>query len=147
MSLTDQSPGCDKVPGFGFWEKFSIRTAFYAAIALGAWGAWTTPGPGIGPVSGPVLAVLYVAYALGSYTLLIRYSVCPRCPHLAEADDCVFVPAPAAKAIVDKRRTGKLRPLELAVAVAAGSGTALLPLLWLPGRAALLAAFAAANLV
>lgn len=119
--------GCDKKGSCGSGRTFSrgdkllVSGTFYGSIAVGAWGIWpTSPGAALG----------YLAYALIGYVLLMRYTVCARCPHLFEENDCLFVPVPLAKTFV-KPRQGPLQRWEYLLALCVAGGTIIIPLYWL----------------
>lgn len=122
---------CGKVERFGFWEKTIVRLTFFLAILVGAYGMWP---------AGPGLALGYLAYVLAAYILLMRYTVCARCPHLFRAGDCLFIPAPLAKTFIAPR-SGRLNTWEFAVVTAAPLGTVFIPLYWLVAQPLMLAAF------
>lgn len=123
--------GCGEVPGFSFGEKAVIRVAFKLGIFLGAWGIWPTSQS---------IAIGYAAYAVISYTLLMRYTVCTRCPHLLVAGDCLFMPAPLVKLLVTDRK-GPLSLAEHFILVLAIGGAAI-PIYWLLNQPILLGAYA-----
>lgn len=120
MSKCAGRASCDTVPGFSLGEKVAIRTGFFLGVGLGAWGIWS---------ESPVMAAGYVLLTVAAFGLLTRYTVCTRCPHLKEADDCLFMPAPLAKRIVADR-SGPLSVTEYLILLLA-MGSMLLPLPWL----------------
>lgn len=131
MNDSDFTTSCTKVCTFGLGEKLFIRVAFYVAAIVGTYGIW---------LSSPSLALAYAAYVGIGYGLLMRYSVCARCPHVFVANDCLFMPAPLVKLIVAPRQ-GRLAVWEAGVAVCAVSGTVAIPLYWLADHTALLVTF------
>lgn len=106
---------------FSLGEKLLIRTTFVLSILLGAVGIW---------MFRPGVAVAYLAYAVVSYFGLMRYTVCSRCPHLFQANDCLFLPVGLAKRFV-LRREGELTAWERLLLDSAVIGTAVIPLFWL----------------
>ena len=124
------------VPGaavitFSFGEKLYIRSTFYLSVLLGMYAMWP---------SGPGLVLGYGAFVGVSSSLLMRYTVCARCPHLLRADDCLFVPAPLAKMLVSPREGG-LTAWEIVIALVAAAGTVVVPVYWLAATPLLLAVF------
>jgi len=92
-------------------------------------------------LSSPYFAAAYLAYTLGSFTLLMRYTVCARCPHLLTAGDCLFLPPSLAKKLVSTKHAGPLLPWERAIFFGAFLGAALFPVWFLLQEPALLGAF------
>ena len=121
MQNCGKNGSCGSGGTFSWGEKLFVVGTFYGFIAVGAWGIW--------PAS-PGAALAYVAYALVSFFLLMRYTVCARCPHLFEENDCVFVPVPLVKTFV-KPRQGPLKWWEYLIVLCAPGGTVLIPLYWL----------------
>ncbi|QGY40457.1 hypothetical protein GM415_10070 [Pseudodesulfovibrio cashew] len=126
---------CENVCTFGSGEKLILRTLFYVSALLGAYGIAKTS---------LVLAVAYVAYALISYFMLMRHTVCSRCPHLFVADDCLFVPASLVKNFVIPKK-GALSTGELLIVLFAVLGTAGIPIYWLAADTTLLVIYLALN--
>jgi hypothetical protein len=122
---------CDNVITFGSGEKLWIRSTFYLSVLIGMYGLWPAgPGPALG----------YLAFVAVSYGLLMRYSVCARCPHLFVAGDCLFMPASLARKLVSPR-SGGLKVWEAGVALAAAVGTVAIPVYRLAAEPLLLALF------
>lgn len=122
---------CPQVIRFSFGEKTFIRSTFYLSVLIGMYGMW--------PAS-PGLALGYGVFVLVAYGLLMRYTVCARCPHLLQAGDCLFLPAPLAKMLVVPRE-GSLSAAEHVIALAAVLGTILIPVYWLVAEPWLLGVF------
>jgi hypothetical protein len=120
MITTDDSR-CGTVCTFSFREKLFARTTFSLGIVVGMYGIW---------LFSPALALAYLAYAVGSYFLLMRCTVCARCPHLFQADDCLFAPASSVKRFVAPR-SGALNAWEHLILICAAFGTAAIPVYWL----------------
>ncbi|BBD09281.1 hypothetical protein [Desulfovibrio ferrophilus] len=113
---------CAKVGGFSLKEKLFAQGTFNLAVIIGAYGMW---------VLSPILALGYLVYALGSFTLLMRYTICARCPHLLQAGDCLFLPASLARKIIATDRSGPLGLGEKIILYAAFVGTFLTPVILL----------------
>jgi hypothetical protein len=87
---------------------------------------------------------LGIGYLIGAYmgiALLIRYTICPRCPHLHVANDCVNLPAPIMKKIVSPNRKGPLNVFEKSLFIIVLYGTFILPIYWLSSNMIILIAF------
>jgi len=136
MNDHDFDTPCTRIRKFGFGDKLFIRLTFYLSVAVGVYGMWP---------AGAMSALGYAAYVAVSYSLLMRYSVCARCPHVFVAGDCLFVPAPLVKLVVAPRE-GRLKVWEAAIAAAAALGTIAIPVYWLAGDPVLLIAFLALTL-
>jgi hypothetical protein len=132
MSKSMKLNECGQVGGFSPGEKIITRATFNAGILIGAYGIW---------LSSPYFASAYLAYTLGSFTLLMRYTVCARCPHLLTAGDCLFLPPSLAKKLVSTKHAGPLLPWERAIFFGAFLGAALFPVWFLLQEPALLGAF------
>lgn len=125
----------ENVCTFGSGEKLIMRTIFVLSVVLGAYG--------IGRTS-PLSAAAYAAFALVGYFMLMRHTVCSRCPHLHVADDCLFVPASLVKKHVILKK-GPLGTGELIIILVAILGTAGIPIYWLAADTTLLMVYLALN--
>jgi hypothetical protein len=122
----------NSISKFTLWEKFSVQFSFWAGIASAAYGL---------SLSNVILGVIYPLIALSAYFLLMRYTVCPRCPHLNIAGDCLQVPVRLTKIIVSPNRTGPLNLQEKIIFNFAWYGSLLIPIYWLLSTPIFLAAF------
>ena len=119
--MIDEPKQCDSPCTFAVGEKLFVRTTFVLSVLLGAWGIWgSSPGAALG----------YMAYAVFSYFLLMRFTVCSRCPHYLVAGDCLFMPVRWVRLFV-RPRHGELTWWERLVLDSAVLGTAVIPLFWL----------------
>lgn len=135
MATTGGNCGeCDQDLRFSIMEKCIAGVLFNGGVLVGTWGIW---------LESPGLALAYLAYALGSFTLLMRYTICPRCPHQLEADDCLFVPPKLARRIIDRQRKGPLPLWQIGIFYAAFVGTFLIPVPFLLDHGMLLLVYAA----
>ena len=73
---------------FSFLEKLYAYSTFNIGIFIAAYGLF---------IQNKTLAVIYLFYSYIGIFLLMRYTVCPRCPHLLEANDCLNLPASITK--------------------------------------------------
>ncbi|MDC0336121.1 hypothetical protein OAN24_04435 [Pseudodesulfovibrio sp.] len=132
MSNKCQGADCGPVKGFSTAEKIFAQGSFYAAVIIGAY---------VMAVQSPLLALGYVVFTIGGFTLLMRYTVCARCPHLLDAKDCLFVPASLAINLISKQHTGPLSGWEKFIVFSAPLGTIFIPVYWLLPSPVLLACF------
>ncbi len=107
---------------FTLWEKFSVQFSAFAGIAAGTYGLY---------LSNIYLGIAYLLYVLFSYFLLMRYTVCPRCPYLLVADDCVQLPTKLTKIIISAERSGPLNRFEKFLFNNAWYGSLIIPIYWL----------------
>ena len=117
---------------FTLWEKFSVQFSFHAGIIAATYGLC---------LSNIYLGFSYLLYVLISYFLLMRYTVCPRCPYLLVADDCLQLPTRLTKMIISTKRNGPLNRYEKIIFNLAWYGSLLLPIYWLLSKPILLVAF------
>lgn len=120
------------VMGFTLKEKIFAQFAYNGGVIVGAIGLYTV---------NPIIAVGFLLYAYVGITLLMRYTVCPRCPHLLVAGDCVQLPAAAVKVIISSSRKGQLNLMEKTLFFAVLYGNLVLPIYWLLSEPIYLAAF------
>jgi len=132
MSKQCQDADCGPVKGFSVGEKLFAQGTFNAAIITGAYAM---------ALQSPLLALGYVVFAIGSFTLLMRYTICTCCPHLLVAKDCLFLPASLAIKLISKQRSGSLSGWEKFILYSAPLGTILIPVYWLLSSPILLACF------
>lgn len=121
-----------QIPKFTFKEKLFAQFTYNAGVMVAAYGLYLkNAGLGIG-------------YLLGAYVgifLLVRYTICPRCPHLHVADDCVNLSASIMKKIVSMKRKGPLNTFEKSLFIIALYGTFIFPIYWLSSNPIILIAF------
>jgi len=132
MSKQCQGTDCGSVKGFSAGEKIFAQGTFNGAVIIGAYGM---------ALQSPLLALAYVVFAIGSFTLLMRYTFCARCPHLLVAGDCLFLPASLAKKVISKQHSGPLSGREKIIMYSAPLGTICIPVYWLLPSPVLLACF------
>jgi hypothetical protein len=120
------------IPKFTFKEKLFARITYNAGVLVAAYGLY---------LNNPVLGA---AYFVGAYTgifLLVRYTICPRCPHLAVADDCANLSPSVMKKIVCFKRKGPLNIFEKSLFIIGLYGSFVFPIYWLSSEITLLIAF------
>lgn len=133
MSKKCHDNNCSQVKGFSVPEKVFAQGTFYAAIIIGTYAI---------SLQSPLLALGYLVFALGSFTLLMRYTVCARCPHLLVAKDCLFLPASLASKVISRKHTGSLSGWEKLILYSAPLGTIAIPVYWLLSTPIMLVSFA-----
>lgn len=132
MCSHDQGGPCGAVPGFSLAEKILFQGAFYLGLAMGFLGLWA---------AGPLWALGWLACAVAGFTLLVRYTVCARCPHLSRAGDCLFLPPSLVRRLAAPGRAGALNWVEKGIFFGAFGVTVLGPVPWLVHRPAYLAVY------
>jgi hypothetical protein len=128
MCLTNEN----RIPKFTFKEKVFAQFTFNSGVLVAACGLYLNH------------ASLGIGYLIGAYLgifLLVRYTICPRCPHLHAADDCVNLPASIMKKIISTRRKGPLSFFEKILFVFVLYGAFIFPIYWLSSNPVLLTAF------
>jgi hypothetical protein len=120
------------IPEFTVGEKWFAQVTYNSGVMVAAWGLYlNNPKLGIGFLLGAYIGIF----------LLVRYTVCPRCPHLHTADDCVNLSASIMKKIVSMRRRGPLNAFEKSLFVIVLYGTFIFPIYWLSSNIPFLIAF------
>lgn len=117
---------------FTFKEKIFAQLTYNAGVIIAAYGLY------LNSIS------LGIVYLIGAYVgifLLVRYTICPRCPHLHVANDCVNLPAPIMKKIVSPNRKGSLTIFEKSLFLIALYGTFIFPIYWLTSNIIILILF------
>jgi hypothetical protein len=120
------------IPKFTFLEKLFARVTYNTGVLVAGYGLYLNhAGLGIG-------------YFIGAYVgifLLVRYTICPRCPHLTTANDCSNLSASIMKKIVSFKRKGPLSTFERGLFFTVLYGTFVFPVYWLSANRLLLTAF------
>ena len=122
----------DSISTFTLWEKFSVQFSFWAGITAATYGLY---------LSNIYLSIAYPLIVVVAYFLLMRYTVCPRCPHLLIAGDCLQVPSRLTKIIVSPKRNGPLNRQEKIIFNFAWYGSLLIPIYWLLSKPIFLVVF------
>ena len=117
---------------FTFKEKLYAQLTFNAGILIAAYGVF---------LKSSLLGLLYLLCAYLGILLLIRYTVCPRCPHLIIAGDCVQLHPFLMKKIISPRRKGLLTMSEKILFVSVLYGIFILPLFWIASNTMMLILF------
>jgi len=117
---------------FTFKEKLYSQFTFNAGVLVGAYGLY---------LNNAILGISYLLYSYIGIMLLMRYTVCPRCPHLHEANDCVQLHPSIAKIIVSPKRKGPLNIYEKILFVMVLYGILILPIYWIASNTIILILF------
>jgi hypothetical protein len=117
---------------FTLKEKVFAQLTYNSGVLVAAYGLYLShPGLGLGYLIGAYLGIF----------LLVRYTICPRCPHLHAANDCVNLSASIMKKIVSTRRRGPLNTFEKNLFAGVLYGTFIFPIFWLSSKPMLMLAF------
>jgi len=115
------NPECKSLH-FTTTEKIVAAIPFSTSIIIGAYGLWQISW---------MLTVAYLFFAYGGILLMMRYTICPRCPHLLEGNDCLNLPPAIAKKIIASNRKGTLNFHENLLHKMVKYGILLIPIYWL----------------
>lgn len=122
----------DSICTFTFREKIFCQFTFNAGVLVAAYGLF---------LNAYWLGLVYLLYSYIGIFLLLRYTICPRCPHLFKANDCVNLSAPVMKMIVSSKRKGPLNRYEKIIFVLVLYGVFILPIYWIASKSIILITF------
>jgi hypothetical protein len=117
---------------FTLKEKIFAQFSFHAGVLTGAYGIF---------LSNKILGIAYLLYSYIGIVLLMRYTVCPRCPHLHVANDCLQLHPSITKIIVSPNRKGALNIIEKILFFMVLYGILLLPIYWIASNTIILVLF------
>ena len=117
---------------FTSYEKVIAAVPFNLSILVGAYGLYLTSWR---------LTVIYLLYSYVGVIIMMRYTICPRCPHLLENNDCLNLPPSLLKKIISSQRQGPLNVYEKLLHILVTYGMLVIPLYWLASRLYLLVPF------
>jgi len=120
------------VSGFTLVEKLSAQLTFNGGILIGAYGLF---------LNSRILGIAYLLYSYVGILALMRYTVCPRCPHIHVANDCVQLPPLLTKKIISAKRSGPLNVFEKIMFVMVLYGILVIPLYWIASNTIILILF------
>jgi hypothetical protein len=123
---------------FSAKEKIVAAIPFNISILIGAYGLYRTSW---------VLTAIYLTFCYLGVIIMMRYTICPRCPHLLEGNDCLNMPAPLVKKLIAKNRTGPLNTIEKTLQRTVKYGILIIPVYWLIPYLYLLIPFVAFYLI
>ena len=127
-----QTNTCQSLCTFSLKEKLYAQLSFNGGVIIGAYGLLQ---------HSKTLAVLYLLYSYVGIFLLMRYTVCPRCPHLKIAGDCLQLHPSLTKRIISKNRTGPLNLNEKLLFVIVLYGILIMPIYWIASNPVVLTLF------
>lgn len=117
---------------FTLKEKIYAQFTFNAGVLTGAYGLF---------LNNTILGIFYLLYSYIGIVLLMRYTVCPRCPHLHAANDCVQLHPSITKIIISSKRKGPLNISEKILFVMVLYGILILPIYWIYSNTIILVLF------
>ena len=83
MDSSNELTGCTLIDRFSLKERAIMRIGWYGFMAVGTIGIYK---------QSPVWAMLYVAYSLLSFALVILPALCSHCPYPSKHGTCLFLP-------------------------------------------------------
>lgn len=122
----------DSICTFTLKEKIYAQFTFNAGVLTGAYGLY---------LNNTILGISYLIYSYIGIVLLMRYTVCPRCPHLHVANDCVQLHPSITKIIVSPKRKGPLNLFEKILFVMVLYGILIIPIYWIYSNILILVLF------
>ena len=132
--MTNDS-GCVLAEGFRLREKIYAQFSFIAMGVIGTTGIVLEDWPWVLPY--------IVIYWYSIPGIIMRYTNCPRCPHLHEHGDCLQAPVQWTRRLAKGRKTEPFSTLEKVLFYAIFTLIPLYPIYWLLPNRLLLAAFLA----
>jgi hypothetical protein len=129
--MSEEYPNC-VVSTFSIKEKLFAQLTYNAGVIVAAYGLF---------LNHPSLAFSYLLYAYLGILLVVRYTICPRCPHLNLAVDCLQLPAFIMKRIISPKRKGPLSLPEKILLPIVLYGTFIFPLYWISSNRYILVLF------
>lgn len=128
MNTNDQN----SIESFSLKEKIFAQVTFNAGIITAAYGLF---------LNNTILGMAYLVYAYIGIVLLMRYTVCPRCPHLHIANDCVQLHPSIVKIIISPKRKGPLNIYEKILFIMVLYGILIFPIYWIASNVIILVLF------
>ncbi len=123
---------CESICKFSIKEKLYAQLSFNGGVIIGAYGLLQHSN---------TLAVIYLLYSYVGILLLMRYTVCPRCPHLHVAGDCLQLHPSLTKRIIAPNRKGPLNIYEKLLFVIVLYGILIIPIYWIASNLVILILF------
>ena len=117
---------------FSLKEKLYAQFTFNAGVLTGAYGLF---------LNSTALGIAYLLYSYIGIVLLMRYTVCPRCPHLHVANDCLQLHPSITKIIISPNRKEELNIIEKILFFLVLYGILLLPIYWIASNTIILVLF------
>ena len=119
---------------FSFGEKLYAQVTFNAGVMVAAYGLF---------LESTMLGIAYLLFTFVGIFLLVRYTICPRCPHLHKGNDCVQMHASIVKMMVSPKRTGPLTMYEKSLFIVVLYGIFIMPIYWIASNTVILILFLA----
>lgn len=117
---------------FSLKEKIYAQISFHGGVLTGTYGL-SLVSTGLG--------IAYFLYAYIGILSLMRFTVCPRCPHLHVANDCLQLHPSITKIIISPNRKGALNIFEKILFIMVYYGILILPIYWLASNTIILVLF------
>ncbi len=114
--------GKNVISSFSIGEKLYAQVTFHGGILIGAYGML---------LNSTALGLAYLIYAYIGILLLMRYTVCPRCPHLLVAQDCVQLHPKLTQKIISPNHKGPLNLYEKVIFIMVLYGIFIFPIYWI----------------
>ena len=122
----------NSICAFTLKEKIYAQFTFNAGVLTGAYGLF---------LNNTILGISYLLYSYIGIVLLMRYTVCPRCPHLHVANDCVQLHPSITKIIISPKRKGPLNIFEKILFIMVLYGILIIPIYWIYSNTIILVLF------
>lgn len=113
-------------------QKLYAQISFNGGVLVGTYGLYQHNTP---------LAVIYLLYSYIGILLLMRYTVCPRCPRLLVAGDCLQLPPFLTRRIISPNRKGPLNIYEKGLFISVLYGIFIIPVYWIASNLIVLILF------
>ena len=110
------------ISSFSLKEKLYAQIMFHGGVLAGAYGLF---------LNSTSFGIAYLLYAYIGIILLMRYTVCPRCPHLHIANDCVQLHPSLTKIIISDNHKGPMKVYEKIIFIMVLYGILIIPLYWI----------------
>ncbi len=117
---------------FTLKEKLYSQITFNAGVLVAAYGLF---------LNNTILGIFYLYYSYVGILLVMRYTICPRCPHLHVANDCLQLHPSIVKHVVSPTRKGPLNIYEKILFVMVLYGILILPIYWIASNTVVLVLF------
>lgn len=129
----DGEPECKLAEGFSVWEKAYAQLSFLLMGIVGTVGIVISDWPWVLPY--------IVIYWYGIPCIVMRFLVCPRCPHLHEYGDCLQAPVSLTRWLSGERKDTPLSKFEKLLFYGIFILIPFYPLYWLMSNTVLLMTF------
>lgn len=107
---------------FSSFEKAYARITFNAFFITGVYAIYK---------NNIIAGTSYILFVLIGILLIMRYWICPRCPHIEKYSDCLNLPYKGTVKIIKKYSSLPLNKTEKIYYILTLSGFAIIPQYWL----------------